>query len=244
MLEGEFHSMTELYKTLPSFIPEPRAWGKFKMPYPETYFFLCDFIDMSNDLPDPVQFCSRVAELHKRSKSPTNQFGFHITTCQGRFPQAVGWDPSWESFFTKLLADSIRLDFQENGVWDDLQKVSERVLTEVIPRLIGPLESDGRSVKPCLIHGDLWDGNIGTDYETGDVYIFDAGAYYAHNEMEISMWRCERHRIKSKVYQREYLRNAGVSEPVEQFDDRNRIYCVYMNMIASAHHEGGIDRET
>lgn len=76
---------------------------------------------------------------------------------------------------------------QENGPWAELDKISSLVITDVIPQLLGPLESDGRFVKPSLIHGDLWDGNIGTDYETGDVYIFDAGAYYAHNEMELGM---------------------------------------------------------
>ena len=89
MLEGEFHSMTELYKTMPSFVPEPHAWGKFHMSNPETYFFLCEYIEMANDMPDPEQFCSRVAELHKLSKSPNNCFGFHVTTNQGKFPQAV-----------------------------------------------------------------------------------------------------------------------------------------------------------
>ncbi|KAH6668173.1 hypothetical protein B0J14DRAFT_599996 [Halenospora varia] len=73
--------------------------------------------------------------------------------------------------------------------------MSDPVIASVIPARLGPFESDGRSVKPSRIHGDLWHGNIGTDYETGDVYIFDAGAYYAHNEMELGMWRCERHRF-------------------------------------------------
>lgn len=144
-----------------------------------------------------------------------------------------------------MLQHSIKIDAQENGTWDALSTISTRVITSVIPLLLGPLESDGRIVKPSLIHGDLWDGNIGTDYETGNIYIFDAGAYYAHNEMELGMWRCERHRfVNNEIYLEEYLRNAGVSEPVEMFDDRNRLYCIYMNMWASAHHAGGIDRTT
>jgi len=89
MLEGEFHSMTELYKTMPSFVPEPYAWGKFQTTNPETYFFLCQFIKMSNTMPDAIQFSSRVAKLHKLSKSPNNCFGFHVTTNQGKFPQVV-----------------------------------------------------------------------------------------------------------------------------------------------------------
>ena len=89
MLEGEFNSMTELYKVVPYFVPKPYAWGKFQRPSPETYFFLCEYIEMANDMPDPAQFCSRVSELHKLSKSPNNCFGFHVTTNQGKFPQSV-----------------------------------------------------------------------------------------------------------------------------------------------------------
>lgn len=38
-----------------------------------------------------------------------------------------------------------------------------------------------------LIHGDLWGGNMGTLLETGEIVLFDAGCYYAHNEMDIAM---------------------------------------------------------
>lgn len=165
MMEGEFTGMTELYKTMPSFVPKPLAWGKFRLRSPETYFFLCDFIEMTNDLPDAAEFCTQLAELHSISKSPTGKFGFQIPTCHGRFPQFLDWDSSWESFFRKLLADALRLDYEENKPWPELYAISERVLNKVIPKLLGPLEAEGRTVKPCLIHGDLWEGNIGTSLE-------------------------------------------------------------------------------
>jgi protein-ribulosamine 3-kinase len=244
MMEGEFNAMTELYKTMPSLVPRPYAWGKFKLPTLDTYFFLCDFIDMSNRLPDPVRLCSRIAELHRTSVSPTGKFGFHVPTCHGRFPQYVDWDSNWASFFTKLLADALRLDLQTNGPWPEFERVSERILTRVIPRLLGVLQEDGRDIKPCLIHGDLWEGNIGTAYDNNEVYIFDSGAYYAHNEMEIGMWRCVRHRINAKIFTRQYLREFPISEPTEEWDDRNRIYCVKMNIIHAAHHKGDIVRQT
>jgi fructosamine-3-kinase len=34
------------------------------------------------------------------------------------------------------------------------------LLKKVIPRLLDPLETDGRSIKPVLLHGDLWLGNV------------------------------------------------------------------------------------
>ncbi|KAI9746972.1 MAG: hypothetical protein M4579_007549, partial [Chaenotheca gracillima] len=192
---------------------------------------------MDTSLPDPARLAARLAQLHKTSVSPTGQFGFHIPTCHGRFAQVVDWDPSWTSFFTKLLAGALHQDKIKNDPWPELDRVSDRVLTHVIPRLLGTLERDGRSVKPVLIHGDLWEGNIGTSSDTGDILIFDAGSYYAHSEMEIGMWRCTRHGISSEVFLSEYLSIVDRSDPKEEWDDRNRLYCVKMNMVHSGHHK-------
>ena len=244
MMEGEFNAMTELYKTVPTLVPQPHAWGKFKTEQPDTYFFLCDFIDMRNQLPDPARLCPRIAELHRMSVSPTGKFGFHIPTYHGKYPQSVQWNDNWASFFRNLLEDALRLDLGTNGPWPDFEKVSERVLNKVIPRLLGVLQKNGRSIKPCLIHGDLWEGNIGTAYGDNSILIFDSGAYYAHNEMEIGMWRCVRHQISSKIFTRQYFREYPVSEPVKEWDDRNRIYCVKMNIVHSAHHKGDVVRQT
>ncbi|KAI4212673.1 MAG: hypothetical protein LQ351_004564 [Letrouitia transgressa] len=244
MMEGEFNAMTELYKTVPSLVPQPHAWGKFKIQQPSTYFFLCDFIDMRNQLPDPARLCSRIAELHRVSVSPTGKFGFHISTYHGKYPQSVQWNDNWASFFKNLLQDALRADLEANGPWPEFEKVSERTLNKVIPRLLGVLQENGRIIKPSLIHGDLWDGNIGTAYADNSILIFDSGAYYAHNEMEIGMWRCVRHHISAKIFTRQYFREFPVSEPVEEWDDRNRIYCVKMNIVHSAHHKGDIVRQT
>jgi protein-ribulosamine 3-kinase len=223
MMEGEFNAMSEIYKTMPNFAPKPYSWGKYQLEKPETYFFLADFIDMS--------------DRHQSSASPTEKFGFHVTTCQGSTPQAVGWETSWVVFFSKLLHHVLDLDVQTNGRWKDLDVLSNRIISEVIPRLIGALERDGRTVKPCLIHADLWEGNTGTSFETGDIYIFDSAAFYAHNEMEIGDWRCNYNKIHNKIYTRTYFRRFPPSEPHEEWDDRNRMYSVYYNTIYSVNHK-------
>jgi protein-ribulosamine 3-kinase len=246
LMEGEFNAMTELYKWMPNFVPQPHAWGKYRVGNPVTYFFLSQYIDMSERVPDPNQLCSKLAELHRVSTSPNGQFGFHVTTCQGRQPQDVSWEKSWTVFFTKLLKHVVDADFKINGHWDELAELERRILMRVIPRLIGNLEKDGRSVKPCLIHADLWEGNTGTSYDNGDIYAFDSGAYYAHNEMEIGNWRCHYNKIHNRIYTKTYLKNYGPSEPKDEWDDRNRMYCIYYNIIYSCNHmsQGKAVRQT
>ena len=42
--------------------------------------------------------------------------------------------------------------------WPEFDLVCKLTLEKVVPRLLLPLEADGRVLKPCLIHGDCWDG--------------------------------------------------------------------------------------
>jgi protein-ribulosamine 3-kinase len=238
MMEGEHNATSELYKAMPNFVPKPISWGRYRVGNPDTYYFLSDFIDMNDRVPEPNQLCSKLAQLHRNSVSPTGKFGMHATTCQGRTPQAVSWESSWTEFFSNLLQHVADLDLETNGYWEELDLLEKRIFTSVIPRLIGALERDGRSVKPCLIHADLWEGNTGTFYETGDIYVFDSGAFYAHNEMEIGDWRCHYNKIYNNIYTRTYLRQYGPSEPKEEWDDRNRMYSIYYNLIYSVNHMG------
>ena len=96
-------------------------------------------------------------------------------------------------------------------------------------------------MKPSLIHADLWEGNTGLSYDTGEIILFDAGSYYAHNEMEIGDWRCTYNKVNSKIYTKTYLKNYPMSEPTEEWDDRNRMYSVYYDVIYSVNHtlQGG-----
>lgn len=234
IIQGEYASMSEIQKVMPDFVPMPYTWGRYQND--EVYFLLSDFINLSDRVPDPDQLCSKLAQLHRTSTSPTGAFGLQTASCQGRTLQHVGWEKSWTTFFTKLLKHVIGLDFETNGYWNELDQLERRLTSHVIPRLIGNLEREGRRVKPCLIHGDLWEGNMGISYDTGDVYVFDAGAYYAHNEMEIGNWRCNYNKIHETVYTKTYLRYYPPSEPKEEWDDRNRMYCIYFNVIYSVNH--------
>lgn len=75
MMEGEFNSMTHLYKWAPDFVPKPHSWGKYQKEDPDTYFFLSEFLHMSEEMPNSEHLCSNMARLHKESRSPTGNFG-------------------------------------------------------------------------------------------------------------------------------------------------------------------------
>ncbi len=217
MIEGEFESLKAIHSVSPELAPTPYAWGKFMKPASngsDTYFLLEEYREVGEQPPNPFTFTARLAELHKNSISPTGKFGFHTTTCHAKLTQVTDcWEDSWRVLFQKQMARMVQLDQEKHNVWPELQALCNLTLERVIPRLLDPLQFEGRNIKPRLVYGGLWVENTATDMSTGVLFIFDAGSFYAHNEYEIGNWRAPRHRLSDKVYVRSYKRNFPVSEP-------------------------------
>ncbi|KAK4185209.1 hypothetical protein QBC35DRAFT_538048 [Podospora australis] len=189
MVEAEFESMKAIHAVAPDFVPEPVAYGSYHS-MPDTHFFLCEFRDViEGQLPDPGEFTAKLASLHQESLSPTGKFGFHITTYAGNLPQMVDWEDSWERFFSKSLRHALDLEMKVKGSNPKLDELVPVLFDKVIPRLLRPLESEGRLVKPSLVHGDLWYANSGVDAGTSRSVVFDACCFYAHNEYEFGQWK-------------------------------------------------------
>ncbi|KAI4948557.1 hypothetical protein J4E91_005982 [Alternaria rosae] len=167
--------------------------------------------------PEPASLVERVARMHIEGKSPSGMFGFHVPTVCGKFVRTTKWEKNWTACFTNLLNDVIKYDNETNGPWSEFDAACKQVIAVVIPRLLGALQSDGRNIEPVLIHGDLWEQNVGIDMETGDTILFDPGCIYAHNEMEFGTWRASwACHFNSPIYMRLYQRHIEPSEPVDE----------------------------
>lgn len=82
------------------------------------------------------------------------------------------------------------LEAKARGESKELRELERDFFGKVVPRLLRPLEDrkKGRSVKPVLLHGDLWVGNASVEdtgtHEEGRCMLFDSSAFYGHNECE------------------------------------------------------------
>ena len=72
----------------------------------------------------------------------------------------VDWTDNWEVFWTREFRSGLEYAQRMRGEDPELQAVAEEFIDKVVPRLLRPLQTDGRTIKPSLCHGDLWDGNI------------------------------------------------------------------------------------
>lgn len=238
MVSGEFVSMTALHNAVPDLTPVPIAWGTYAS-NANVHFFLCSFVDMTDDIPDLETFPPKVAELHRKAISPNGKYGFPVPTYQGQIPQEVAWKDTWEEFFLASLKRILAVEEASQGSDAEMKQLTEALIAKVVPRLLRPLETGGRQIQPRLIHGDMWDGNTSTDITTNIPKIFDATCIYAHNEMELAPWRPTRHKI-GKPYIKAYHRYFPISPPEEDHDDRLTLYCLRFNAVSSALYPGNL----
>ncbi len=112
MIEGQFESDKAVHQYIPSFCPKPLAWGKYESSLGlDKYSFLAEFREVGQQPPEPLRFAALLADLHKRSISPTGKFGFHATTCHGNSQQLTCcWEDSWETLYRKQLAFVSQID--------------------------------------------------------------------------------------------------------------------------------------
>ncbi|KAG7286471.1 hypothetical protein NEMBOFW57_008782 [Staphylotrichum longicolle] len=212
MVHAEFESMKAIHGITPDFAPNPVGLGTYTA-IPDTHFFLCEFRHFGDEMPDPEDFTLRLAKLHQNSQSPNGKFGFHVTTYAGNLPQMVDWESSWEVFFTKGLRHALDFEIKAKGPDPELDRLLPMLFSRVIPRLLRPLEANGRSIKPSLVHGDLWYANTGRDTETD----------------EFGQWRPTCNKF-DETYSAAYHKHVEKSPPVEDYDGRVDLYKFDMAM--------------
>ncbi|ERF75025.1 hypothetical protein EPUS_08839 [Endocarpon pusillum Z07020] len=210
-LQGSFESEKLFCEYEPEHVPRPIAFGNYKSD-PDTWFFLAAFHDMVEELPEVDKLVSIVADYHRKSfaKSPGGKWGFHMET---GLP------------FKMIDEEEI-----VHGQADELDELKKDLFEKVMPRLLRPMETGGRSIKPCLIHTDLWPGNILPDVDTDRLMLYDSRAMWGHNECDLGTWRAARFRLGTP-YVTEYQRKMSMSEPQEDWSDRHALYALRYKIL-------------
>lgn len=162
-MKGEYETAKSIYEIDNTFSPRPIVWGHYHSD-PEQWFFLCTFHELNiTDLVERTRFCAKLANLHMKSNSPNGKFGFYCQTSRA----GEDWSDTWEECFVKMIRNLLTMEWKARGEDEELAQLSDQLLNIVIPRLLRPLETEGRKVKPSLCHGDLWYGNAATDKANG-----------------------------------------------------------------------------
>ncbi|KAH9905951.1 hypothetical protein F4778DRAFT_769792 [Xylariomycetidae sp. FL2044] len=223
MAKGEFESQKALMQVIPDYVVTPVAWNVFDND-PGMAFYLTEFRYLREKMPRASQLLLPIVKrLHEESFSPTGKFGFPVTTFWGPPPMDNSWTDSWEEYFTRKFRDALEYGQKPHGRNEELCVLGEEFIQKVIPRLLRPLQSGGRNIKPTLCHGDLYDANVQRDLFTGRPVLLDPCCFYGHHEMDFQSMRATRNRL-GQDFVNAYKNEVGASKPEEDFDDRNALY--------------------
>lgn len=173
MFESEREGLLELAKCDAMVVPEPVSVGQNA-----NASFLCmTWLDLQ-PVVDQASLGEAIAALHEPIGQ---QFGAAKNNFIGTTVQHNGWSDDWARFFWEK-----RLEPQIHQMLEVESSFSEQTLAPLKVKVVEVLQE--YSFVPSLVHGDLWNGNVGTTAH-GKPAIFDPAIYWGHAETDLAMAR-------------------------------------------------------
>ena len=233
ILRGEYNSMKAIHDVAPYLVPKPVAWGTLSQ-HQNIHFIISDSVEVDAQIVNMSRLATAVADLHKTSAARCVKFGFHVTTFIGHLAQNNRATNTWEECFSnnfRHFSDLVRdIEGFDNAAFATL---SEAMLSKVIPRLLRPMETGGRTITPVLLHGNLLLENTSTSLKTHGPIILNPSTFYGHNEYEIRELVLGRFGAE---FLEAYQALIPASEPKGDFVDRVALYGLSTMLHQSCFH--------
>lgn len=165
-------------------IPEVFYWGD----YSAGSLLIMEYLNLSGRGDDgklgKAMSRMHLAKATEAAGNPKGLFGFNLNNTIGETPQINDWSnggttKDWIEFYRDK-----RIRYQLELAGDSY--CSNLFEKDIAPRLHMLFEDI--DVKPSLLHGDLWSGNIGS--VDGEPTIYDPAVYWGHHEAEWGMSWC------------------------------------------------------
>jgi len=183
-------------------------------------YLIMEFMEFSGR-PDPALFGQCLAKMHAAepldAEAKAGKFGFAVDNTIGDTAQPNAWTSgsgtaAWVEFFKeKRIGHQVRLasDARMKKEWEKVLEATDGLATLF----------EGIDVKPSVLHGDLWSGNVAA--VDGKPSIYDPAVYYGHHEAEWCMSWCASFPPAFWQAYREVLPKE------EGFEKRARLYELY-----------------
>ena len=138
-------------------------------------FLVLDYIEFNKAKPVLwYQLGQQLAQMHYETQH--GQFGWQHDNFIGNTIQPNHWSSNWTTFFAnQRIAWQLQLLSERSIILGDIDHISQVCHDALLHH----------QVKPCLVHGDLWQGNTGFTHDKA--MIFDPACYYGDREVDIAM---------------------------------------------------------
>lgn len=119
-----------------------------------------------------------IARVH-RLTAP--KFGFAHNNMAAKLPKDNRWQTDWTTFYLRQRLDPLVTRAQAHGLWNSTRQAKyDRIRQNIIA------ENAQRSIKPALLHGDLWAGNY-LFTPDGTPTLIDPDVVYGDRELDLAM---------------------------------------------------------
>ncbi|KAJ5540718.1 hypothetical protein N7494_005794 [Penicillium frequentans] len=265
MFRGEYESLNAIAGSVPGFCPRALAWGPLDEENRKckNFFLATEYLDLggamgrsSGDETNSSTLAYRLGKLHTTPAPPDPKtgkprFGFPVPTFCGDTKQPNKFYDSWADFYAhERLLTILATSEHRNGRDEGLRELVEKTAYKVVPRLLGDdhlgydSHGEGEGIVPVVVHGDLWSGNAdrgrivgsGRDDQPGDV-VYDPCVCYGHNEFDLGIMHMFGG-FGARFFD-QYHRVVPKTAPVEEYDDRVRLYELYHHLNHHAIFGGG-----
>ncbi|WP_334332572.1 fructosamine kinase family protein [Companilactobacillus sp. HBUAS59544] len=119
-----------------------------------------------------------VAKLHQKHAP---KFGLDNDVLNAKNPKINTWQTNWGKFFIEQRLEVLLDKVKAKGYWNNYRQD----LFDKFEKRVSDFYQEN-PVKPSLLHGDLWNGNVAFT-KTGSPILFDPDVFYGNREMDIAM---------------------------------------------------------
>lgn len=155
----------------------------------------------------------QLAQMHNHTSE--QGYGFDMTTYCGETPQDNRWNDNWADFYLTQRLEPMFNRLQQTGV--RIRGMS-RALSKASDML------SGHQPAPCLLHGDLWSGNIGfnPDRQISYPVLYDPSSFYGDIETDLAMTE-----LFGRFPQKFYQGYQSLTELDAGYERRRPLYQLY-----------------
>ncbi len=205
------------------FIPEPIDLIIYK----NISLFFLEWIDIKQSQNNLLG--KGLALLHKSSTQGNNtNFGWEEEGFIGYNSQIKGWDSNWGTFFVNYRLKPQLIEAAKWGLNINDYKETLRYLSVYLNQ---------HNPNASLVHGDLWSGNCGINYN-GLGILFDPASYWGDREVDISMTKL------FGGFNGDFYKGYSEIWPLDKSsNDRTEIYNLY-HLLNHANMFGGSYKES
>ncbi|MGL1957771.1 MAG: fructosamine kinase family protein [Colwellia sp.] len=185
-------------------------------------FLVLDYVDFSKAKPVLwYQLGQQLAQMHR--ETPHGQFGWQHDNFIGNTIQPNNWGSNWTTFFAdQRIAWQLQLLSEKSILLGNIDHIAKICHDRLLHHY----------VRPCLVHGDLWQGNMG--FTSSEGMIFDPACYYGDREVDVAMTEL------FGQFPNDFYRGYQAEYPLDDgYDQRKTIYNFY-HILNHANIFGGI----